>query len=95
MRLDGLANARDLVTWQIIHHNDVARFENRCQELFGPGPEGFAVHRAIQRHGCIKSFPAQRRDEGGGAPVAMGRFRQQSLADGATAIAAHHAGGKA
>lgn len=80
---------------QVVHHDDVARLENRRQELFCPGPEGLAIHRAVERHWRIKSFPAQRRDEGGGAPVAVGRFGQQSLADGATAIAARHVGGEA
>ena len=80
---------------QVVHHDNIALLEDRRQELLCPGPEGLAIHRAVERHWRIKSFPAQRRDEGGGAPVAMGRFGQKPLADGATAMAAHHVGGEA
>ena len=92
---DGIADAGDFMAGQVVHDDDLAGLEGWHQKLLDPGAERLAIHRAVERHWRIKSFPAQRRDEGGGAPVAMGRFGQKPLADGATAIAAHHVGGEA
>ena len=80
---------------QIVHHHDVARPENGGEELFGPGPEDVAVHRAVKRHGCAKTVAAQGGNEGCGAPVAVRGLGQKSLADGTAAKAAHHVGGEA
>ena len=95
MRRDCIADARDLVARQIVHHDDVARPKDWRQELFGPRPEGLAIHRAVQRHGRVEAIAAQGRDEGGGAPMAVRGFGQKPFAYGTTPVTAHHVGGEA
>jgi hypothetical protein len=48
---DGFAHAMDLVGGQIVHDDDVARSQGRCERLFDIGAESFSIHGAIKRHG--------------------------------------------
>ena len=93
--LDGLTNASHFMAWQVVHHDDVAWSENRCQKLFGPGPKGLAIHRPVERHGRVEAVTAQGRDKGRRAPVTMRGFGHEPLTNGAAARATHHVGGKA
>jgi len=92
---DGLSDARDLVGGQIVHDDDISGLESGGEELLGPDPEGLAVHGAIKRQGCGDAVVAKCCEEGGGAPVTVRGFRQQSLADRTAPAAAHHVGGEA
>jgi hypothetical protein len=95
LRFDGLADALDFVGGQVVHDDDVAGFQGGSKELLRPGPEGLAIHGAIQRHGCGEAIVAKGREEGGCAPVAVRGLHQQPVANGAAATAAHHVGCKA
>ena len=92
---DGLSDACDLVGGQVVHDDDVAWFENGGEELLCPRPEGFTVHGAIKRQGCGEAVVAKGGEERGCSPMAVWRFRHQSLTNGAAATAAHHVGGEA
>jgi hypothetical protein len=95
LRFYGLADALDLVGGQVVHDDNVAGFQGGSKELLRPGPEGLAIHRAIQRHGCGDAVATKGREERGCAPVAVRRLHQQPVTDGTAATAAHHVGGKA
>ena len=49
--LDRLSDAMDLVSWQIVHDDDVAGPQLGNERLFDIGEEGLAVHRAVEDHG--------------------------------------------
>ncbi len=95
LRFDGLTDALDLVGGQVVHDDDVAWFQGGSKELLRPGPEGLAIHRAIECHGCGEAVMAKGGEERGCTPVAVRRLHQQPFTDGAAATAAHHVGGKA
>lgn len=92
---DDLANANDFMAGQVVHDDHVAWPERWRQELFCPSAEDFTVHRPVECHGRIEAITAQCCDEGGCPPVTIWGFGEEPLADGTTAIAAHHVGGEA
>jgi hypothetical protein len=81
-------DALKLVSWQVVHNDDVALFKCGCQELLRPAPEGLVIHRTVQRHGCGETVVAKCREEGGCAPVALRRFHQEPVTDRTAAAAA-------
>jgi hypothetical protein len=95
LHFDGLANASHFVAWQVVHHDDIAWSENRRQKLFGPGPEGLAIHRPVERHGCVEAVTAQGGDKGRRAPVTVRGFGHEPLTNRAAARPSHHVGGEA
>lgn len=92
VRLDGLANALDLVSRQVVHDDDVARLQGGDKELLRPGLECLTIHGTIQRHGCGEAVVAKCCEERGCAPMAVRRFHQEPVTDGTAATAAHHVG---
>lgn len=64
-----MADAGDLVGWQIVHDDDVARPHGWRQHLFAPGEEDLAIHRPIEQHRRDEAGTSQAADEGNGLPV--------------------------
>ena len=91
-RLDGRAHACALVAAQIVHHDDVASFQSRREELRDIGLEAVAVDRAVERHRRDHSRQAQRGDERRGLPVSVRNAAAQSFASRSAATAARHVG---
>jgi len=67
--LDRGADSPDLVSRQIVDHDDVAIRQAWRQDLIDIGPEGFAVYRAVQNEGGDEPIAAQSGREGGGFPM--------------------------
>ncbi len=68
---DGVADACDLVSPEIVEDDDVARPQGGRQDLLDIGEERIAVHRAVDDAGCGERGGAKRRHEGRGLPVAI------------------------
>lgn len=58
-----------LVDAQIVHDDDIAEAERRGEELFDPGEEGGAVHRALENERRGQAAEPEPGDEGGRVPV--------------------------
>jgi len=75
---DRLADGGPLVAAQIIHDDDVARFECRDQELLDVIGEALAVDRLVEHAWCVDPVAAKRCEEGHRAPVAIGHLGMKS-----------------
>lgn len=51
--LDGLADAGNLVGWEVVHDDDVAGLQRRREGVADIDAEGIAVHRAIEQPGAV------------------------------------------
>ena len=49
--LDGVLDAGNTVGGKVVQHHDVTGPECGDQQPFDPGPEGRAIHGAVQHHG--------------------------------------------
>ena len=70
-RLDRCTNAGNLMSGQIVHHDDLARPQGRDEHLLDIGQKGRTVHRAVEHHGCGQAAKSERRDKGDRLPVSM------------------------
>jgi len=68
---DGLLNAGDLVSGQIVHDDEVTRPQGRRQHLFDPGKEAFSVHRPVEKHWRDKAVERETADKGYGFPMSV------------------------
>ncbi len=65
---------------EVVHDDDVAGLEGRHELLLDIGEEADAVDRPVEDKGRGELVTAQRREEGHGLPVAMGRVAVQTPA---------------
>src|SRR5690348_722195 len=91
-RFDGLANACDLVGGQIVHDDDVAGTQGRCQHLLAPGSKDLAIHRPVEQHRGDEAVEGQAADEGDGLPVPVRDGGAAALALRGPAAQARHVG---
>ena len=89
---DGPSDFRAVVGRQVVHDDDIAGMECRHQLLLHVSHEQVTIHGAINDHGRCHSRGPQRRDKSGGLPMAMRHSVDETLADGAAAIASGHVG---
>ena len=82
----------DLVTGQVIGHDDVARAEGGTKAFFDIGQEGFAVHGTVEQQRGGESIDTQAGHEGSGFPVLMRYGGDAALAFWRTAVGAGHVG---
>jgi hypothetical protein len=79
-----------LVATEVVHDDDVTRFEGGDQHLLDIGKEGFAIDRPVNDAGCVDPVAAQRSEEGQGSPMPMRNLRHQPCTAGAAAMGARH-----
>ena len=90
--LDHLANGRRLVGTEIVHDDDVARFQDGHELLFDIGAEAPAVDRSVEDARGGEPVAAQRAEEGQRAPVAVRGEAAQALALRPPAAQRRHVG---
>lgn len=89
---NGLADACDLVSGEVVEHDDIAAPEGRREQLLDIDPEGFAIHWAIEHPGRGEPREAQTGYEGHGLPVTEGHAIPATLADRRPTIEPRHLG---
>ena len=75
-----------------VHDDDVAWRKDRDESLFDIGAEALAVDWAVDDAGRSHPIAAQSREEREGPPSAEGRFGDEALTSGASAMGARHVG---
>ena len=93
--LEAVADAGDLVGWQIVRDDDAAGRHFRDQVFNQPLAEDFAGHRRVDQHRRENAVMLQSRYEGGGHPVTMRCLAEERLAFMAPAMRSCHARGRA
>ncbi len=68
---DHLTDGRRLVRAEVVHHDDIAGFEYRDEQLLDIGFEALTVDRSVEDAGRGEPVAAQRAEEGERAPVAV------------------------
>ena len=91
-RPDHLPDRRRLVGTEIVHHDDVARLQNRDELLRDIGAEALAVDRSVEDARGRDPVAAKRAEEGQRAPVAVRGQAAQPLASGSPAAKRRHVG---
>lgn len=89
---DGVADGLRFMTSEIVHDDDVAGLEGSDELLLHIGPEARPVDGAVEHAGRGEPVVAQRGDEGHGAPVAMRREADETLAFRTPAPGRRHVG---
>lgn len=77
---DGFSNAGNFVRREIVHDDDVAWPQRRCQHLFDPGTEAFSVHRSVEKHRRDEAVERESTYKGDRFPVPVGDCRFAALA---------------
>ncbi|GEP07373.1 hypothetical protein MOX02_54110 [Methylobacterium oxalidis] len=88
-----LAHAGDLVGWQVVHHDDVARLQRRDQGLGDVATEAPAVGGAVKKRGGTQPTRAYSGRDGGRFVVAKRCCKPAALAARGPPLAARHVGG--
>src|SRR6476620_5680514 len=83
-------NPRHLVAGEIVHHDDVAGFQNRCQMLLEPGAEQRAVERSFNRERSEESLGSQSTKKRCGLPAAARSLFHQTRAQWRATVGACH-----
>lgn len=91
-RLDGFAYSSDLVAGEIVHHHDVASFQDRHQMLFDPGSEQLAVDAAFDREWSDKPLGPQGAQKSRRLPTSARSLVNQTRAERRATIGARHVG---
>ena len=91
-RGDGFVDACDLVSGEVVEHDDVAAPEGRGEHVTDVNPEGLTIHWSVEHPGCGEPREAQAGDKGHGFPMPKGRAVPAALADRRPAIKARHLG---
>jgi hypothetical protein len=73
-------------------HPDVARRENRRENLLDISAEACAIDRSVDDAGRGEAVATQRRQKREGPPFTEGRFGDEAFASGAAAMGARHVG---
>ncbi len=89
---DRFADSGPFVTAQIVHDDDVAGRKCRHETLLDIIGEALAVDRLVEHARGIDPITAERREEGHRAPVAIGHFGMEPLADRRPAPQGRHVG---
>lgn len=89
---DGLLNSADLVTAQVVGHNDVAWLEGRAEEVLDISQEDFPVDGAIDDQWRSQALLTQAGDESGRLPVPVRDCRYTALSSGRASVTAGHVG---
>jgi len=80
------------VASQIVHDDDIAGPQGRCQVVGDIELKDFAVHRSVEDQGGDNAFLTQAGNESRGTPVAMRRTTDQALPTSTAAMASMHVG---
>ena len=83
---DRFSDTDTLVNTDVVHEHDVTSFQRWSKNLFDISLEHLTVHCALEHEGSSNAIMAQRRDEGGGFPIAMQHLLDQALAPWRSAI---------
>ena len=83
---DGFADPGDLVSGQIVHHDDVPRAQRRRKLLLDVAEKHVAVHRAVDHGGRRETREPQGADEGRRLPMAVRDMIHDALAAKASAV---------
>ena len=89
-RLDRLADPGYLMAGQIVHDDAVARAAGGGENLFDVRHEAGAIERPVEDGGGSELVGAERGQEGGGLPVAVGNFGDEAGPAPTAAIAPRH-----
>ena len=89
---DGGANGAALMAAEVVHDDNVARREDRDENLLDISAEACAIDRSVDDAGRGEPVATQRRQESEGPPFAEGRFGDEAFASGASAMGARHVG---
>ena len=79
---NSLPDARDLVSGQIVHDDDVAWAQGWRQHLFDPGQEGFSVHRPVEKHRRNEARKREAANKSDGLPMTVRNCGAATLAFG-------------
>ncbi len=77
---------------QVVHHDDVARYELGDEDLLDIGFEGSPVDRSVEDEGRNHTAGAKAGDEGRRLPMAMWNANPQALPARGSSVAARHVG---
>ena len=77
---------------EVVHDDNVARLKDRDENLLDIGAEAHAIDRSVDDAGRGEAVATQSCQEGEGPPFAEGRFGDEALASGASAVDARHVG---
>jgi hypothetical protein len=83
---DRFSDTDALVNIDVVHEHDVTSFQRWSKNLFDIGNKHLAVHRPFEHEGSGNTIMTQRRDEGGGFPMAMQHLLDQTLAPWGSAV---------
>ena len=86
------ANGAALMAAEVVHDDNVARREDRHENLLDISAEAHAIDRSVDDAGRGEPVATQRRQKGEGPPFAEGRFGDEALTSGASAVGARHVG---
>jgi len=89
---DGFANSSDFMAGEIVHHHDVAGFQDRRQMLLDPGSEQFAVDAAFNRQRSDEPLDPQGTQKSRRLPTSARSFVNQTRAELRAAVGARHVG---
>ncbi len=91
-RLNGLSNAMDLVSWQVVHDDGVARPQRWGESLFDIGQESVAIHGAVQNKRSDQTVGAQSSGECCRLPMSVWDGSTASLAAWRAPVKPRHFG---
>ena len=80
------------MTSEVVHDDNVARREDREENLLDISAEACAIDRSVDDAGRGEPVATQRRQESEGLPFAERRFGDEARASGASAMGARHVG---
>ena len=89
---DRFADSSDLMAGEIVHHHDVAGFQDRRQVLLDPGEEQGTVDGSLDGQRSDESLCAQRTEKGRCLPTSARSFFDQTRAEFRTAVASRQVG---
>lgn len=89
---DRLANGGPFVAGEVIHDDDIAGRERRHEALLDIVGEALAVDRLVEHARRVDPVVAKRREEGHGAPVAIGHLGVKAFAAWRPAAQRSHVG---
>jgi hypothetical protein len=77
---------------EVVHDDNVAGREDRDENLLDISAEAHAIDRSVHDAGRGEAVATQSRQEGEGPPFAEGRFGDEALTSGGSAVGARHVG---
>lgn len=89
---NGFADPLDLVTREIVHHHDIARFQRGNQMLLDPGAKQNPIDGPLDGEWSDESFGPQPTEERGGFPAATRSLFHQPRPQTRAAVSPGHVG---